>query len=224
MKYIGYGSSVVSLAMFVYSFFYTPEGSSLKEQAIYWFLIAIAAACLPSIQQLKYKDLEVLFKEGLGKVEKQTASVLRGQVQQMHSTFFNLLSLKEFDEAKQVSQKTLDLLDEASSSFPDDPNFQALRAYTFKNLAMVMRQLGNEDQFQQYLGSSATTFERLLRQYPEDASALNGLGSVWLLRGNPDKAVDYMQKAVDLKPDYGAAIHDLQVAREILAQRGRSQS
>ena len=62
-------------------------------------------------------------------------------------------------------------------------------------------------------------FEIIRQQQPEDPAAWNGLGSVALLRGEPDHALVYIDRALEIEPDYAAAKHDREIALQMLKRQ-----
>jgi cytochrome c-type biogenesis protein CcmH/NrfG len=48
----------------------------------------------------------------------------------------------------------------------------------------------------------------MIRENPRDAGAWNGLGSIEALRGNFRTAIEYIDTALKIEPDYDAAIED----------------
>ena len=50
----------------------------------------------------------------------------------------------------------------------------------------------------------------MISEWPEDASAWNGLGSVEAVRGNYEQALGYVDRALEITPDYPAALADRQ--------------
>jgi len=67
---IGYLFSISALGMFIYVTFFSGV-KELQTQGIYWFGISILCLLLPEINKLKFKDIELEFKQKLAKVEKQ---------------------------------------------------------------------------------------------------------------------------------------------------------
>ena len=97
---------------------------------------------------------------------------------------------------------------------PDDLMFQNLQGYQHKNWAMVDRV-----QAADRLVKAEEMFRNVLAVEPRDASALNGLGSVALLRGDLDVSLSYILQALLQEPDYPAAWHDLDTVRRAREQR-----
>lgn len=112
------------------------------------------------------------------------------------------------DAAQKTVFEAFDILDRVLPARPDDHWLQAMRAYMFKNYAMVMRDKGNTAEFNRALDESQKMFELIRQQDAKDASAWNGLGSVEALRGNYRTALFYIDRALELKPDYAEALHD----------------
>jgi len=66
LPFIAVVFSLVALGIFLYVFFGNVE-KELKADAIYWFLIALAAAILPYIKQIRFRDLEINLREEITK-------------------------------------------------------------------------------------------------------------------------------------------------------------
>jgi NUDIX domain len=63
-------SFIFCFAIAVRLLFFSPESDVLREQAIYWFAIALIAAFAPWIKQIRWKDLEVKLTDIERKLEK----------------------------------------------------------------------------------------------------------------------------------------------------------
>lgn len=63
---IAFFFSFSALVIFLYVFF-TDVGPELKSDAIYWFLIALTAAIIPQVRQIRFRDLELHLKEEIEK-------------------------------------------------------------------------------------------------------------------------------------------------------------
>ena len=142
------------------------------------------------------------------------------ELNQMQNQFFDLYEVQhDLDGALKIVSSTLDVLDPVLPIYPNDFYLQNVRAYTFKNYAMVMRDSNHPEEFERALGEAERMFEAIRQQNPEDAGAWNGLGSVALLRHEPKKALQYIGKALDLKHDYSDAIHDWETAFKMLREQ-----
>lgn len=88
-----------------------------------------------------------------------------------------------------------------------------------KNNAMLMRNLNRPDEFDKSLSGSSEIFKAILDKDPEDAGAWNGLGSIYLLRGEPEKALLNTDKALEINPNYKAASHDRELAIKMINRK-----
>jgi tetratricopeptide (TPR) repeat protein len=140
---------------------------------------------------------------------------LKQELSQMQKRFFEVYP-HDLDGALDNISKTLDVLDPVLPLFPNDFYLQNVRAYTFKNYAMVMRDLKQPEEFERALREAERMFEAIRQQNPEDAGAWNGLGSVAALRKDPHRALEYIEKALELKPDYPEAIQDWNTVTRML--------
>jgi tetratricopeptide (TPR) repeat protein len=97
---------------------------------------------------------------------------------------------------------------------------QNFRAYAYKNYAMIMHDLGRKEAFEGALNESEVMFEAIRQQHPADkverAGAWNGLGSIALLREDPRTALLYIEKALEILPDYPQAKEDRELALKML--------
>jgi len=96
-------------------------------------------------------------------------------------------------------------------------DLQLLRGYFHKNEAMALRDLGRRAEFRKSLVKADRVFTTMIRERPDDAGAWNGKGSVEALRGNLEKALRYVDKALEIDPTYWAAQQD---RKEILKYLG----
>ena len=121
--------------------------------------------------------------------------------------FFALYPQRPAD-ALELAQKVLEHLDRISPQYPKDPDLQLLRGYFYKNEAMALRDLGRRAEFNKSLAKADRVFSTMIRERPDDAGAWNGKGSVEALRGNFEKALRHVDKALDIDPSYWAAQQD----------------
>jgi len=233
MKYVSYVLSAFAFLVFCYSFFFAKE-EILMKQAILWFYTALFALLLPEIKHLRYGDIEIDLKQEIREVKeevkktaieveetfnKKTQELIRKLAQQqlvkLQEDFF-----KNFPKNLKVAEETIDdtlrYLEDIHRVVPDDPFLQSMRAYTHKNRAMVMQQLGRPVEFEESLENSEKAFKGILEKNQTDAGAWNGLGSIALLRNRPQQALEYIEKALEINPNYTAAQHDRALAKRML--------
>lgn len=130
---------------------------------------------------------------------------------QMQVRYFELLDEKKNPaEALECAQRTSRYLDRHLPVFPNDPYLKVCRGYNLKNEAMALSYLRRPAEFGETLGEAERVFRTMRAENPQDASAWNGSGSVEALRGNYRVALEYIDKALEIEPDYEAALHDRQ--------------
>ena len=135
---------------------------------------------------------------------------------QFQGDYFTVLAKPA--QALDVAHQTLKLLDDQTPHYPHEPILQIVRGYTYKNEAMALRDLGDQDGFEQSLGRAEAVF-RAMRAETEGhtAAAYNGLGSVEVLRGRMRPGKVWIKRALKLWPDYPEALQDLQTVDSYLA-------
>ncbi len=89
--------------------------------------------------------------------------------------------------------------------------------YAIPNSVEVARMFASLNIKQQDLGAAKATLSKLLAQQDDDTMALGMLGSIALMEGNGDEAIDYLQRLVVLSPDNASVQSMLNVA---LTMRG----
>lgn len=106
--------------------------------------------------------------------------------------------------------------------YPKNPMVLALAGYHEKNEFMVEREQGNQPDDHR-LAEAERYFLDALSVRPDDPSALNGIGSILILRGELDAAEFYVQRAIErAKADgtvYGEAQQDLKIIQLLKRQR-----
>jgi hypothetical protein len=112
-----------------------------------------------------------------------------------------------------------DLLNEALAHTPNDIILLNLKGCLHKNWAIQYRSLSMNDAFREQLNEAEMAFKLVLSVDSEDPGALNGLGSVYILRGNLDLAESYVRRALEILPDYEAAKQDLALIERLKARR-----
>lgn len=125
----------------------------------------------------------------------------------------------DLQNALVIVNQGLDLVDSALPLSPDSFDLQTSRAFFLKDYAQVAQDL-KRPEAKQALDEAKLMFEAVLEQMPEDTNAWNGLGSVYLMNGQPSRAIFYIRRALQLAPDNYFAQHDLAYAmRQIEEQK-----
>jgi tetratricopeptide (TPR) repeat protein len=140
------------------------------------------------------------------------------ELEQTQAEFFQNFPTN-INESLKLVNSALDTIDGVLPLFPDDVTLQSFRAYMFKNYAMVMEAQNRPEEFERGLAVAAKMFEAIREQDPNDENAWNGLGSVELLRRNPKKALQFIDRALEIRPDYSQALHDKELALRMLEKK-----
>jgi len=139
------------------------------------------------------------------------------ELEQKQREYFELLE-NNSAEALDLAQKTQASLDRVLPLYPQDPRLKVTRGYLFKNEAMALGRLGRYKESEVALAKGERIFRTMIKERRRDAGAWNGLGSIEAVRGNLEKAHEYVDKALTILPDYPDARQD---HAQILAGLGR---
>jgi tetratricopeptide (TPR) repeat protein len=137
------------------------------------------------------------------------------ELYEMQLRYFDLLDRNCAADALDLAQKTQVFLDRVLPLYPQDPNLKVTRGYLYKNEAMALARLGRYNESESALMKGESIFRTMLDERPRDAGAWNGLGSIEAVRGNYEKAHEYVDTALNILPDYPAAQQD----HELILQR-----
>ena len=102
------------------------------------------------------------------------------------------------------------VLEKALAKAPSDLMLLNFKGYWHKNRAILYDTSNRADKKTEELNQSEQTFKAVLKT-PNDPSALNGMGSVSILRGDLDQGENYIRQALAIVPNYAEANHDLQL-------------
>lgn len=169
---------------------------------------------IPDVEDL----IERLRELVLPTIEQMPLRYAKQELHQMQLRYFDLLD-GNAAEALEHAQKTQAYLDRVLPLYPQDPELKVTRGYLFKNEAMALIRLGRYDESEAALNDGERTFRIMIEEQPRDAGAWNGLGSVEALRGNYEEALGYIDRALEINPDYPAAKADREQILTILASR-----
>lgn len=228
LQILCYAFSFIAFAIFIYSFFLT-KNPALNKQAIYWFYSSIISLLIPNIKHFKYGDIEVAFREELQKVEETldkktrelkdlTLASVYQRLQNLQEAFFTKYPNDTYG-AQKIIKEAFDVLNSVEPQFPENLYIKNFRAYMLKNNAMLMKDLNHPVEFDKSLSDSFEIFKAILDKDPEDAGAWNGLGSIYVLRGEPEKALLNIDKALEINPGYKAAAQDRKTAIRMINQK-----
>lgn len=145
---------------------------------------------------------------------------LHDTLQKMQSRYFTLMT-PDPARALGVAREALTLLNQQMPGYPHDHYLQMFRGYFLKNEAMSLRDLGDQKGFASSLKEADRTFQTIGAEAELYLSnAYNGLGSVALLHGRGEQALDWIDKALALVPNHPYALHDRQEALRFLKGGG----
>jgi len=133
--------------------------------------------------------------------------------------YFDLLESNSAAEALDLAQKTQAYLDRVLPLYPQDAGLKLTRGYLYKNEAMALTSLERDDESEAALRMGESIFRTMLYERPRDAGAWNGLGSIEAVRGNYEKAHEYIDKALKILPYYPAALHDHELILNSLGKK-----
>ena len=140
---------------------------------------------------------------------------LKRQITDLEKAGLEALRENRLAEADIALQRAESLLEDALDRSPNNTTLLNLKGYLHKNWAIQYQRLSMKNQFEEHLNDAERTFKLTLSIERKDPGALNGLGSVNILRGNLDLAEDYVRRALDILPDYKAAQHDLKLIERL---------
>jgi hypothetical protein len=118
----------------------------------------------------------------------------------------------------------LDLLDSVLPLAPDNWDLEKNRAYFLSHYAAVTKELNRPEESKAALNESLIMFEAIRQQRPMDPSAWNGLGNVYIVGNQPQKALFYINRALEIQSDDAIAQHDKLVAEQMLQQQQAQQN
>ena len=141
---------------------------------------------------------------------------LQNRLAEMEARYFQLIEHNP-EKALNVAREALSILDDQMPRYPQDIYLQLVRGYFLKNEAMALRDMGDSVGFKTSLDKAERVFNTMQEESKMHlASACNGIGSVELLRQHFKEAVQWIDRALELMPNYEAALHDREIASAYL--------
>jgi tetratricopeptide (TPR) repeat protein len=147
-------------------------------------------------------------------------SSAESELYNMQQQYFDLLD-KNAAEALELAQKTQAYLDRVFPLYPQESYLKVTRGYIYKNEAMALKRLRRYDEAETALTKGEIVFDTMITESPRDASAWNGWGSIAAVRGHYEEALRYINRALEIQPNYPEAIHDRQLVLKILATKSK---
>lgn len=199
------------LAMFLLNYVFCDFRTSPKDGATS-LVTALRGKIEPTPPPARYQPSDFVQK------------IIAGQ-----NNVLNALAANDPATAQRLQGELNLLVNAALRGQPDDPYILALAGYDKKNQYMIRHwdaiQAGLSPK-DALLHEAAEFFFKALSFRPEDPSALNGLGSVFILQRDLDAAEFYIKRSLvraqEENCDYEAAEHDLRLIQYLKKpQRGR---
>lgn len=148
--------------------------------------------------------------------------------------YFAALESGEAAQALQLVHRAHDFLDRALPLYPQDPYLKKTRGYLFKNEAMALLVLQRVGEAHAALDRAEAAFRTLLIEHRRDAVALNGVGSVLLVRADARRSegdvagarrmarrsIAFIDKALAIDSTYAEARGDREMAARFLRSLG----
>ena len=124
---------------------------------------------------------------------------------------------KDRAQAIRLIDTNFENIDRALASFPDDPNFHALKGYAAKDVYQSSKQVLPTERRQAYLAMARQSFENALTIDPDNANAHNGMGNVLFFEGKFEEAIKQHTIALKLaNGKYPAAEHDKRLVQRVM--------
>ena len=136
----------------------------------------------------------------------------------MQEKAFQLLREGKRGSAIKLTDQLLQVLDNAIEENPEDPELYAMKGFSLKDIAQFSKNsLPRKDRIA-YLNRAEEAFLASLDLDPDSADAHNGMGNIYLFRGDLDKALEEMKRAIELVDGgYPAAEHDKIIVERMIA-------
>lgn len=116
--------------------------------------------------------------------------------------------------AAQIFSDNFVAVDAWLAKHPRDVELLSLAGYAAKNIYANTEGQLLPSVRAEYLVRAERMFQQALDLSAQDAGALNGMGNVRFYQGRLDAAIALHTQALELRPDYAAAKHDLELVRK----------
>jgi tetratricopeptide (TPR) repeat protein len=162
--------------------------------------------------------IEVLEKLMEIPLEEASLSRLYEKFSELQYQFFERFP-DDLQGSLETVSSTLNILDRVLAIHPDDLYLQDIHGFIFKNKAMVMEKMNRRGEFEIALKNADKIFKAVIDKNPLDSDAWNGLANVEILRQEPENALKYIEKALEINPKNEAVLHDKEIALAMLKKK-----
>ena len=152
------------------------------------------------------------------KAEEDPLEVAQLEVYRKQQQFFTLFNANNASGALDLTRETLDYIDQNLLLYPDDSYLKAVQGCCRTNETMALRHLGHYDEAEKSLEIANQIFKEMTDKRPKDPMVWHGRGKVEMLRKKWQNALQYTDRALELRSDYPAALRDRETIIESLKQ------
>jgi tetratricopeptide (TPR) repeat protein len=152
---------------------------------------------------------------------------LHEQLYGLQYEFFDTVS-RDARKALALAEQALSILDHQQPHYPQDGYLQLFRGYFEKNRAVALSEIGNAADAAAAVGRADRVFQAMRDELQTQlAGAYNGIASMAIVEGRFTDALDWLDRALVLVPNYQEALHDRELVLKQLgpqAKKGRSRT
>lgn len=162
-------------------------------------LMAIGYGIRGFTQIEHWKDEETLFRRAIAQ-NPRNPNVYWGLGRVMLNQYRAEGRRVQLEEAMGSFDRAMDFLEEAQTTGTDIFATDDDHLQTNLGLGWSLLYEAELDAFHDY-ETARIVFERVIDKYPESERGFIGLGVAWLSEGDPNKAGEYLRKAIDINPN-----------------------
>lgn len=126
---------------------------------------------------------------------------------------------KQWKKAKQAISQQQARVAAALKDSPQDLMLLNFKGNAHKNKAVIYRTLGIRGDADKELQNAEKVFKKVLDRQKDDPSALKGMGGVSLARGDLGSAKKYVDEAIRVAPNFGAAKRERDLINRLKKQK-----
>lgn len=147
-----------------------------------------------------------------------TRSELLNYQRSNQSKAIQLLRSGKRGSALKLTDDVTQEIEKAIEHDPDDSQLHSMKGFSLKDVAQFSRNVLPSKERKKFLNRAEESFLASLELDPNDPGAHNGMGNVHLFRGNFEKALEEINKAIELTGgNYPAAENDKGIAMKALS-------
>ena len=140
------------------------------------------------------------------------------ELHQHEEEALDALEKKQWDKAEAAISRQEDRLALVLKDSPNDLMLLNFQGNTHRNKAVLYRQSGKRGDADKELERAERSFKHVLDREKTDPSALKGMAGTSILRGDLGKAKRYVDEAIKIAPNYGAAKRERDLIKRLEKQ------